>query len=469
MHGVTLKQYSVGVRVGHACSGEISHCRFMGDVGLDAHSKRTAMEELPRLGDVVHHSTAVALLSRSGSVRDCQFTGNVCCVIANADEVVQIVGCSFRVPSTWPRAGRQERAIRAKRGACVRLASKAEVEDCEFTSGPFAIAAQGARAVCAVRRCTFDGGVQIGIGAMAEARVVVAGSAATCRSAALHADGGAAIVAQDCVCAGGDTALRVGVSGGTIAAERVEARGEDYAALASGGEPRRCRMNLVDCELAGEEAAVRAAGSGVEVSLLRCSVLRSRTGVVVHGGAVARVRDSRISRCVFGVVIGERDEDVRARCHACGCSGAEALELAWSARSRTATCTPGERGCVHMGARAQATLDSVDVRRCQDIGVAVTAFGHVAARAVRVSGGRLGFRLTSWAGAEVSRLTDCTAVVYAVPEMDGGAVEERRGALALMQTSSGERNAAAEPAVEGVRVVREEEKKESEDGGSGGE
>ena len=299
--------------------------------------------------------------------------------------------------------------------------------------------------------------------------MVVTGSTVTCRSAALHADRGAAIAAQDCVCAGGDAALRVGVSGGTLSAERVEARGEEYAALAAGGEPGRCRMNLVDCELAGEEAAVKAAGSGVEVSLLRCSVSRSHTGVLVRRGAVARVSDSRISRCVFGVVIGERDKDVRARCITCGCSGAEALELAWSARSRTATCMPGERGCVHMGARARATLDSVDVRRCRDIGVAVTAFGHVAAHAVRVSGGRLGFRLTSWAGAEVNRLTDCTAVVYAVAEMDGEAVEEGQGALAFMQTSSGEHNAAAEPAVEGVRVVREEEERESEDSGSGGE
>lgn len=477
MHDVTVKQYSVGVKVGPECAGEISGCRFMGDAGISAHNKRTALAVHCNPDD---HSVGVSLVSRSGSVRDCEFDGNACGVAVAAVEAVHIERCAFRSPTTG-------------RTKCVQLASKGAVEDCEFTAGHCAVSAQGASAVCAVRRCTVSVGVESGVGAVDGAHASVIGCTVKCGQTALFVGRGGAIAAQDCVCCGQDSALLVSGRGGAISAKRVKVHGKRNAALASqlhanpeiarnSPSPSPSKLKLVECELSGGEAGVMAAGSGVGVSLLRCRVARSDMGVVAVAGASVRVSKSHISRCRLGILVGDRDTDVSARCTECGHQGAKALEAAWAALTAARTPAVGDRLCVHMGTRARATLDGVAVRRCHAIGVTVTAFGHMVAHGVRVSARVAGFKLVSSPRAECSTLSDCTAVVYHVGEVGGDAVMcpareaaadreallNPQGVVSWLQIGPVGTDVVGGAVPEGVRVVGAEDESESEESEAGG-
>ena len=328
-------------------------------------------------------------------IQECAFEGVEVGVVTTVGCDVLLRRCRFRSTSG--------------EGTGARLCGKAQVEDCSFSG------VQGVHANmncnCTIRRCVFTDAPHRAVWASDMAIVRVVSCDMTRCAYALTVLASAEIAAQDVRVSRGVCAATVQGGGCTLTAKRMSVTGE-AAGVSVLPVPSTVpsRVQLVDCTLhcMAAEYAVFLQHSGLDASLLRCTVSGATVGLFCGARGSVRVRESEVARCRDGVVVGERDDMLTAKCNACGRGGAGAARAAREALWKSKGMPEQAGGCAHTGAVVAVLMTDVSVTDCEHAGVRANVHGVVMADRVRVSGCSTGYMVTSMV--QRSEFEDCLAV-----------------------------------------------------------
>lgn len=364
--GTVFETDLLGMTAEDACIVTVTECEFLGPLcersAQSPHDVNTPPEAMGVL----------CLGDKRVSMVGCSFDGFGCSVQAGAQDGIDLRDCTFR-------------NCRVGAGSVVVYAA-ADLESCQFY-GHDGIVVRKCGAV-SVKGCRFIEIQGTALHADHSSRVQVTEHTVMqgC-TIGVNADDCATVALQDCMISGGDTAVSVYGSDCTVTAKRVVAGGSTYGVITNPDETGSATVKLVDSSVSGGTMAVAVGGYASGVVLLRCRVENSLSGVFASPGGTIRVKESRVSRCRNGVVIG-RNED----------------------------CIRNAVGLVHVARKdavARVTLSDVTVSESLVTGVAVHMHGCVKASGVTVRRCCTGFAVQLLVAC--NQFIGCRAVACATP------------------------------------------------------
>lgn len=345
---------------------------------------------------------------KRGSVTACTFVGYVHSAVVTSQGGVVISGTSFTVAGecAWGVLG----------------TGVFTVEGCAFVGvgeGPKLHGVKTLKqAECVIRSCSMEGLRGESVQADMQSSVRVLETVISCGGAhGLVVSKEASLAAQDCQLSVSGTGVRV--EGGVFSGKRVSIDAGRTGLTADPPPDTVAEVKLVDSKVDGGHIGVCGEGPSLDLSLLRCHVLDCCNGVVLRGGASARVKGSQVVECQVGVQVGDSGGDLAAECCVCGRRGDRARRDAVRVLSEHRGATVAGAACAHTGAVTHARMEDVEVIGCGHDGVVVHPHGHVRVDGALVWGCGTGYRMHYVAVR--SEFRRCKAV-----ECDTGAVALQR-------------------------------------------
>lgn len=308
-------------------------------------------------------------------------------------------------------------------GVCILASAKVTIEDCSCR-GAQGVLVDGVQvlegAECSIRRCHFRALNSSAVMAYGHGcSVKVMDSEVQSCACAVTVSKQAEAAIQDCEVRGSWIGMRVHGCGSALSAKRVTVVAQQFGVHLpfSAGPGSPAVVKLVDSVFSGGTTGVCVGDAVAEVSVVRCRIFDTLTGMLLCGPSVGRMKASSVTGCKSGVVVGEVLKGFDPElCTACGRTGAAAVRHAYEALLGSGGVSPPGARCAHDGAIAKMSMADVEVTRCEHYGVLVNANGFLDARGVTVQSCWTGY--VRYVVAKRSVYQNCKAIACTSPAVE---------------------------------------------------